>query len=76
VYDNGDGTLRETVQYLDARGEPCAMPLFENHYHARGEIELRAWKELVGRDCTPGEFTFELLDEQGVEIEGTATPAE
>ena len=69
VYDNGDGTLRETVQYLDARGEPCAMPLFENHYHARGEIELRAWKELVGRDCTPGEFTFELLDEQGVVID-------
>ena len=69
VYDNGDGTLRETVSYIDARGEPCSMPLFENHYHARGEVELRAWKELVGRDCKSGEFAFELIDERGVVID-------
>ena len=65
VIDNGDSTLRTVVRYVDEQGSLVPMPLFENEYHATGEVELRAWKELIGRNCMAGEFSFELLDEQG-----------
>ena len=38
--------------------------LFTNEYHAEGEITLRAWKQLIGRDLTDGEFSFELLSSE------------
>ena len=46
--------------------------VFHNEYHAEGEISLKAWKQLLGRDLAEGEFTFELLgeelDETGVNV--------
>ena len=42
---------------------------FVNDYKAEGEIALRAWKDLHGRSLTDGEFSFELLDEEGNVVE-------
>lgn len=52
--DNGDGSLTVTHNFEDA---PAA---FENTYTATGELVLKAWKTLEGRELKAGEFTFEL----------------
>ncbi|MBQ7139035.1 MAG: BspA family leucine-rich repeat surface protein, partial [Clostridia bacterium] len=55
VTDNGDGTMTVTPTW----GEDASM-LFENTYEAKGELTLKAWKTLEGRELKEGEFTFEL----------------
>ncbi|MBR6472926.1 MAG: Cna B-type domain-containing protein, partial [Firmicutes bacterium] len=69
VTDNGDGTMTCTVVYYDADGneitDPAFRPSFYNVYKAEGQINLPAWKNLVGRKPVDGEFTFALLDENG-----------
>ena len=42
-----------------------AKPEFVNEYKAEGELTLRAWKTLKGRDLKDGEFSFVLMDEEG-----------
>jgi len=60
--DDGEGNLTETVVIRDGTtGSEVILPEFVNSYTAYGELELRAWKTLTGRDLTEGEFTFELF---------------
>ena len=56
VTDNGNGSLeaKETYEGVTAS--------FENFYHATGEVELEAKKNLSGRDLEDGQFSFELRD--------------
>ena len=42
---------------------------FINEYKANGEITLRAWKDLQGRQLANEEFEFELIDENNEIIE-------
>ena len=60
VTDNGDGTMTVTPAYTDAAGEVVTELKFENEYHAEGELTLKAWKTLEGRELKEDEFTFEL----------------
>ena len=59
VSDNGDGTLKLTTVLTDAQGAVDTLK-FENKYEASGEITLKAWKYLEGRQLKDAEFTFEL----------------
>ena len=63
VTDNGDGTLTATPTY-DEDGAS-----FHNTYAAKGSLTLRAWKTLDYRDLKEGEFTFELKDSTGKQID-------
>ena len=63
--DNGDGTLTIEPTYKDAEGNEVKTADFTNTYQAEGETTLQVWKDLSGRDLEEGEFTFELLDENG-----------
>ena len=65
VTDNGDGTLTCDKKYLKGGEDFPGVPEFENQYKASGKISLRAWKDLPGRKLKDGEFTFELLGEDG-----------
>ena len=62
VTDNGDGTLVAKVAY---DGETT----FKNTYEASGEAEISVKKELTGRSLEEGQFTFELVDENGSVIQ-------
>ncbi len=62
VTDNGDGTLVAEVAY---DGETT----FKNTYEASGEAEISVKKELTGRSLEEGQFTFELVDENGTVIQ-------
>ncbi|MBR4462157.1 MAG: BspA family leucine-rich repeat surface protein [Erysipelotrichaceae bacterium] len=64
ISDNGDGTLTATPLYK-SNDEDVEDPVFENEYNAKGEITLKAWKELKGGDLTADMFTFELFDDKG-----------
>ena len=79
VTDNGDGTLSIVPTYFQPQERhfglidftmptPVDGATFENEYHASGDATLRAWKELQGRDVQEGEFTFELIDQDGAQI--------
>ncbi|MBR6524979.1 MAG: BspA family leucine-rich repeat surface protein, partial [Clostridia bacterium] len=66
VSDNGNGTM--TVTYTITHDTDAVDEMkFENSYEASGELTLRLWKELVGRELKDKEFTFELYrcDAQG-----------
>ncbi len=64
VTDNGDGTLKTEVTY-----DPTSDTI-TNTYDATGSVEIKATKELVGRDWLDGEtFTFTLKDSKGATIE-------
>lgn len=52
----------------DTSYEEIERPDFVNEYKAKGEMTLRAWKDLVGRNLEDEEFEFELLDEQGLPV--------
>lgn len=41
-----------------------AVPQFVNTYNAEGELTLRAWKDLKGRDLADYEFVFDLLSDK------------
>lgn len=77
VMDKGDGTMSCTPTYFQrgpfgigwvAMGE---KPAFVNEYHAKGDLELKAWKTLLKRDLKDKEFTFELVDSKGNVVEAT-----
>jgi len=73
VTDNGDGTLTVTPTYKDASGNALSeLPRFENRYDATGEVQLKVWKTLDGREPGDKSFTFELVpcDEEGTPAEG------
>ena len=65
--DNGNGTITADPTYtLD--GKPLdkgAVPTFVNEYNAAGELVVRAYKELEGRDLQKDEFTFALTAGEG-----------
>lgn len=58
VIDNGKGALEASVEYSGSTE-------FVNTYEATGAVNLTAAKELKGRTLEAGQFTFELLDEDG-----------
>ena len=72
VGDNGDGTLNITA--LDGDGKHVTSPVtvtFNNEYHATGQAQLSGIKTLLGSrsgDIKEGEFTFQVLDEEGNEV--------
>lgn len=73
VVDNGDGNLATEVSYTNS-GK------ITNTYTAKGEVELQATKELVGRDWLEGEsYDFVLsgkdgeIDRQAVDANETVT---
>ena len=72
VGDNGDGTLNITA--LDGNGKHVTSPItvtFNNEYHASGQAQLNGTKTLLGSrsgDIKEGEFTFQVLDEDGNEV--------
>ncbi len=81
VTDNGDGTMTCDAVYTDNDGNPLdegVVPLFKNTYEAKGDLTMRAWKDLKGRKLTEEEFEFELsgpyvVNENGlVELAGDA----
>lgn len=71
--DNGNGTMSCTVVY-SKNGEPIEpySVVFNNEYHAEGQLEFKAWKTLKGRSPRDGEFTFALKDKND-NIIATAT---
>lgn len=70
INDNGDGTLDPQVVYKDESQNVVGIPLFSNEYHATGAVVLKAWKSLQGRTPEAEEFCFELLDQNGVVVDG------
>ncbi len=71
-----DGTLDVSKKYYDAKGTEVeeAAVTFENKYAAKGTVELKANKKLIGRDAGAGQFTFSLYDENG-DLVGKASNA-
>lgn len=71
-----DGTLDVSKKYYDAKGTEVeeAAVTFENTYAAKGTVELKANKKLIGRDAAAGQFTFSLYDENG-DLVGKASNA-
>ena len=74
VQMNDDGTGHMIPTYYDEEGNIIVVPdtaefnkglNFTNTYDAEGKLQLRVWKDLKGRKIKPGEFSFELLDEDG-----------
>ena len=68
VTDNGRGQLVAEVAY-------SGNTTFENAYEASGSVDLSVAKELIGRTLEEGQFTFELLDEEGNVIQTTTNNA-
>ena len=75
VTDNGDGTLSCDRSYRRVTGETSSvalpmgeLPAFANTYEATGEAKLTAWKRLEGGQVSEGQFSFELLDEDGTVV--------
>jgi len=71
-----DGTLDVSKKYYDAKGTEVeeAAVTFKNTYAAKGTVELKANKKLIGRDAGAGQFTFSLYDENG-DLVGKASNA-
>ncbi|SFX63637.1 FctA domain-containing protein [Olsenella sp. kh2p3] len=70
VEDKGDGNLEATITYAD--GEQATI---KNVYKAEPvEVKLEGEKVLEGgKKLEAGEFTFELLDNDGNKVDGTFT---
>ncbi len=62
VTDKGDGTLETAIEYSGGAA-------FANTYAAEGKTQLQATKTLTGRDLKAGEFSFQLLDEEGTVLQ-------
>lgn len=65
--DAGNGQINTSVVYTklkDDKGNPVNeevdVPVFVNEYHASGNLEIKVWKKLVGRELKENEFEFEL----------------
>ena len=68
IVDNGDGTITPIVTFDEDE------IIFNNEYHASGNVQLKAWKTLKGGfDLTPGQFNFQVLDESTDEVVATGT---
>ena len=68
IPEDDEGNPVEVDLTGDYETEPLdaeAKAQFVNEYHAKGELVLRAWKTLKGRDLKADEFEFELLDAEG-----------
>ncbi|MCR5302250.1 MAG: Cna B-type domain-containing protein [Lachnospiraceae bacterium] len=66
VADPDDKTkIKAVPKYYKEDGTPVAEAnvIFENTYNATGEVELYAYKKLIGKDLAAGKFTFTLYDE-------------
>lgn len=78
VVDNHDGTVGATV--ADGHGAALGTGLkfsFTNDYEVTGtSATITGTKRLSGRDLVAGEFTFELLDEQGKQVATTTNDAD
>ena len=63
VTDNGDGTMTCDPKYYKADGTPIEAKdiTFENTYKAKGDIKLKAWKQLPAGTLAADQFSFELL---------------
>lgn len=78
VVDNHDGTVGATVTDGDgaALGADSKFS-FTNEYKVTGtSATVTGTKRLSGRDLAGGEFTFELLDEQGNQVATTTNDAD
>ena len=58
--DNGDGTLDVVTVYSELENQT-----FVNDYASAGELPITAKKELTGRKLAAGQFSAELVDEEG-----------
>ena len=78
VVDNRDGTVGATV--ADEAGAALGTRSkfsFTNEYKVTGtSATITGTKRLSGRDLADGEFTFELLDEQGNQVATTTNDAD
>lgn len=78
VVDNRNGTVGATV--ADGEGAALGTGLkfsFTNEYKVTGtSATITGTKRLSGRDLADGEFTFELLDEQGNQVATTTNDAD
>lgn len=78
VVDNRDGTVGATV--ADEAGAALGAGSkfsFTNEYKVTGtSATITGTKRLSGRDLADGEFTFELLDEQGNQVATTTNDAD
>ena len=73
VVDNGDGTMSAAHTVLDHSEKPVDEVVFANAYAPSDiTVPLTAAKELVGRDLRDGEFSFELLREDGTVVQTVA----
>jgi len=58
--DKGDGTLNVVTVYSELDNQT-----FVNDYASAGELPITAKKELTGRKLAAGQFSAELVDEEG-----------
>ena len=72
VVDNGDGTLAATHEIVDESGAKVENMTFSNAYEPRAfELPLAVNKVMDGRALKAGEFTFELVDEDGKVVQSS-----
>lgn len=77
VTDNEDGTLDVDKKiylngsiFSDSKNNDDDTMIFENEYHAEGEVEVPGVKYLEGRDLTKGDFTFALGVKYDTDVDG------
>ncbi|MBR4502962.1 MAG: hypothetical protein IKP22_13940, partial [Clostridia bacterium] len=68
VTDNGDGTLAITVI-----GDDSTELNFVNTYSAVGSVTLTGTKNMVGRELTEGEYTFNVWEGEDLAATGSNT---
>lgn len=72
VVDNGDGTLAATHEIVDESGAKVENMTFSNAYEPRAfELPLAVNKVMDGRALKAGEFTFELVGEDGKVVQSS-----
>ena len=73
--DNDDGTITATSTVTEIGGDGSNIT-FENSYTATGSVQLKARKELTGKNFKANEFTFKLLDADGITVLDTKNAAD
>ena len=75
----GIGELDVTASYTGHEGGSAEDAVFTNNYHAKGSVNLRAWKTLTGRELQGDEFSFKLTANgdapkpEGADADGSVT---
>ena len=64
------------TQSVDIKSGREAMLEFENTYSTKGEVVLKANKEVVGKTLEPFRFLFDLVDSNGTTIQSIRNDAE